>query len=293
MNKNLPKLSDRAMLASLKISAWSARKLDRKITDETNRLHNASADAGRYNKALLAKDALGELVKLASNARTTHYSLTLPWLDDGGRILTVAGYETYTAQMAALREQWESAVKSFVDSYPSFVADARVRLNGMFNESDYPTVREVARKFDLRVRMLPVPEADDFRASVGDSQSQFIKSEIEKATREAINDAMKDVWQRVADVVSAMAEKLKAYQPDKGREGGVFRDSLVQNIRDLVGILPMLNLTGDPKLTAMCGKLEKELCRYDADALREDDALRNEIADKAAAIFADVSGFMA
>ena len=39
-------ITEKAMLAGVKISMWSARKLDRKVTDETNRAHNANADAG-------------------------------------------------------------------------------------------------------------------------------------------------------------------------------------------------------------------------------------------------------
>ena len=55
-------LSTRAMLVSLSISQWSGRRLDREITDEVNQQHNAAADAGRYNKLLLPKEALAETV---------------------------------------------------------------------------------------------------------------------------------------------------------------------------------------------------------------------------------------
>jgi hypothetical protein len=50
-------LHTRAMLVSLRISAWSARKYDKKISLEVAANHGASADAGRYNKYLMPADA--------------------------------------------------------------------------------------------------------------------------------------------------------------------------------------------------------------------------------------------
>ncbi|CAM5998721.1 unnamed protein product [Sphagnum balticum] len=50
-------LITRAMLASLRISSWSARKYDKRVTEETNRSHGADSDAGRYNKMLQPGDA--------------------------------------------------------------------------------------------------------------------------------------------------------------------------------------------------------------------------------------------
>jgi len=289
----LPKLSDRAMLVSLNISGWTARKLDRKITAETNLRHNASADAGRYNKALLAKDALAEVTAIASEARTRFYAMTLPWLNDGTAILTVAAYETFTKEFAEKREKYQAAIQRFVAAYPSFVDDAKVRLNGMFNSADYPSADDIADKFKFAIRFAPFPVAQDFRAQVSDAQAQIIREHIESASRDAIKAAMKDVWNRIAELVQRMAEKLKAYDPDLGKQGGVFRDSLVENVKALVETLPMLNLTGDADLTRMTARLTTELCAYDADSLREDSTLRNDIAAKAESILAEVSDFMA
>lgn len=80
-------LSTRAMLVSLSISQWSGRRLDREITDEVNQSHNAASDAGRYNKLLLPKEALGGIVSVVSETRTDFLKRTLPWMDNGSRIM--------------------------------------------------------------------------------------------------------------------------------------------------------------------------------------------------------------
>jgi len=69
------------MLRSLSISMWSARKHDSEASQEIAHRHGAQADAGRYHKALLPKEALAEVQKIASDARREHYFMTLPWDD--------------------------------------------------------------------------------------------------------------------------------------------------------------------------------------------------------------------
>ena len=64
-----PSLSSRAMLCSLSISMWSARKHDPDASQEIAQRHGAQADAGRYHKVLLPKEALAQVQKIVSDAR--------------------------------------------------------------------------------------------------------------------------------------------------------------------------------------------------------------------------------
>lgn len=288
-------LSSRAMLASVKISAWSARRVDKRVTAETNAAQRAAPDAGRYNKALLAKDALAAITSAASAARLQHYALTLPWLDDGARILPAASYDQYADSMRDLRADFDAAVADFISAYPAFVADARQRLAGMFSADDYPAPDAIAAKFAFATRVLPMPDARDFRVDVGDAAAAAIRDDIERATREALAGAQRDCFQRVADVVGHMADKLAAYKPaarDGDRVEGIFRDSLIANVRDLADALPALNITGDSTLSAIADRMAR-LCDADADTLRQSDTLRAETAARAAAILSDVESYLA
>jgi hypothetical protein len=74
-----PSLSSRAMLCSLSISMWSARKHDREACEEIAQRHGAHPDAGRFRKVLLPKAALAKIQKVVSEARQEHYFMTLPW----------------------------------------------------------------------------------------------------------------------------------------------------------------------------------------------------------------------
>lgn len=288
-------LSEKAMLSSLTIKAWSGRKLDRKVTHEVNAAHGAAADAGRYNKSLVSRDALAEIVSIGNAARNEHYARTLPWLQDGSRILPAAAFNDYGSAMRKHAENFETAVSKFVSGYPEYVESARQRLNGMFNAADYPAARDIAARFSFQRSILPVPSGDDFRVSVADEQAAMIRADIEAKANEALQTAMQDVWTRIADNVGHMAAKLSEFEPGKPgeRASGIFRDSLVENVRDLASLLPSLNITNDPALIRIHGDIESKLCIHDAETLRDNGALREETAAAAAAIVASVSDFMA
>lgn len=285
------RLNERAMLAELSISQWSARRLDKQITDEVNREHGAAADAGRYNKLLLDKSATAAIQQAASAARAEHYRLTLPWNDAGARILSARAFMDYTKAISPHREAFEREVAAFLNNYDDYVRDARRRLNGMFREEDYPTREQITQKFAFSVDVWPMPDASDFRADLTADQVDAIRADIERRTKDALAKATRDAWERVAERVGAMIERLSAYDPDA--KTGTFRDSLVENVRDLVAVLPALNINDDPDLEAIRVRMERELCDNDADQLRRFASARHETLNSARDILASVTDFLA
>ncbi len=174
------------------------------------------------------------------------------------------------------------------------VEDAQVRLGDMFSSEDYPSVEKIKGAFAFEVRILPVPVSSDFRVDIGDAQADDIRLALENATQEAIQTAMHDAFERISSAVSHMAEKLRAYKPgsEGNRAEGVFRDSLVDNIRELVQVLPSFNLTNDENLKILTSRLNRELCLHDAAELRDSEDLRGDIATCAETILKDVSDYL-
>lgn len=282
--------SQTAMLVSLNVRCYSARKEDKKISAEVAANHATTSDAGRYNKTLVSKTSLERVVRSASAMRVYHYVNTLPWLDEGVRILPAANYQTYKSEMESLRDEYESAVRDFVRNWPATVADARRRLNGMFNANDYPA--DVENRFGCRVRFMPISDAGDFRVSISDLERETLKTQIADTLSEASRAAMRDLWERLSVSVKTMASKLAAYKrTDDGIENP-FRDSLVENLRELCRLLPRLNFTNDSQLEAIRAQIESELLANDAEDLRESDITRAAVAAKAQAIADSISEFM-
>lgn len=294
MSRNL--LSQKAVLASLNISGWTSRRLDKRVTNEVNRNHGAADDAGRYNKLLIAKPAISPLTTITSAARTTLYEMSQPWLDTGARVLPSALYIDFTQKMRKHEADYAAAADAFVRAYPDHVAEAKLRLNGMFNPADYPDQGRVRSLFRFDVKILPCPDASDFRVDIAAEHAEDIRSDIEARMTEALEAAMKEPVERILDVVGHMAERLKAYKPAvrKGeRTEGQFRDSLVENVRSLVSLLPAFNLTNDPSLATIATRIQDELCAFDAQDLRDSPKARKSVAQAAEAILVDVTDFMA
>jgi hypothetical protein len=289
-------LASRAMLRGVRISQWDGRKLDKRASDEVIRQKGASADAGRFNKTLVPPEALSGIVAAASNIRKIHARYTLPWSDNGLDILPAASVQAYDSDMREARMAFETAVDKLCDLYPTLLATAPARLGELFNAGDYPSVSDIRSRFGIRIRTLPMPTGADFRVEMSEAQSRMLREEIERDSREALEAAMKDAWQRVADVVAPMVEKLRGYKPAafKGEKAeGIFRDTLVENVRQLVAVLPAFNLTNSPDLDMVFESMRRDLCRHDAEALRDDGLLRQQTADAAERILDHVSGFLA
>lgn len=293
MNSSTRHISEKALLVRLSISQWTARRHDKKISDEVAEQHNAQADAGRYNKMLIEKTALQPIQTIADAARQFLAKNSLPWLDDGYRVLPSANYEAGTTRLRAIRLEYDAAVTKFLAGYPEQIERARVRLNGMFDIDDYPNEREIRRSFGFSLDAMPMPDKDDFRVNLSEMERDRIKAEIDQRVSDAIDGAVGDLWRRIHEVVSRMAERLAAYKVNsEGKAEGIFRDTLVTNIRDLVELLPRLNMTNDARLAAMVDRMRDQLCAFEPQELREDPKARETTRASAEQILADMAGYI-
>lgn len=273
-------LQDKAMLVNLTISGWDATRYDKSVSAEVEKTHNAT-DAGRYNKRLIDKSHLATITSLSGQLRAYHYSRTLPWTDKGHRLLPSDLFMEYRQNMAGLKHQFDKAVNDFLTVYPQLVQDARVRLNAMFQPTDYPAVSDLRSKFDVDIEFMPVPDVADFRVDIGTEERDEIRKQIAEAVNAKQAKAIKDCWGRVREVVTRIAEQCS------NKKGRIY-DSLMENAQDLVGVLSGLNITGDPELTAVEQGIRQLIVA--PDQIRNSPTTRKRLADGAAEILAKLPG---
>jgi len=290
------KLSERAMLATLRISSWGGMMHDQDVTDEVNSSHKAAKEAGRYNKRLVAHKFFAGVSQAHNNARRVHRMLTLPWEDDGTRILSNTGYIDYMAKMRACRLKAEDEVKLFLADPDPYIAEAKQRLGTMFNISDYPSADALKEKFGFDIEVHGMPEAKDFRAKLSDASTKSIIKDIERRTNERLQNAMNDLFKRVEEKVRNLADRLREYQPSKDgtKAEGRIRDTVITHIRELaIDVLPVLNVTDDPRITALQQQLLSELVEHSPEILRADSKVRAQTISKADKILKKVQSYMA
>ena len=266
-------LDQKAMVVYLNISFWAARKYDQRVSQEIEDKYN-SEDAGRYNKLLIARDSIHNIQRIVSEARNFHYENTLPWLDNGGRLLPAANYFDYVNSIQKFQDEYEKEVENFISVYPQLKNEAKTRLNSMYDEEDYPDVLTLSTKYSFSTQVSPVPIANDFRVNLNDEEVESIKESIEEQVQESTESAMHDLWTRLFKVVEHMVERLK-------KEDNKFKNSLVNNISELCDLLPKLNITNDPELQSSVTEIKTKLTAYDPQTLRDNEAARSETAVEA------------
>lgn len=290
------KLSERALLVSLKTGTWTGQLIDRKVTEEVSEANDADRDgAGRYNKQIVARKFLHHVNSKVSMARRTHNALSLPWEDNGTRIITTRGYLHYTEQMRLARQAVEAAARVFAAGMDGYIAEAQQRLGKMFDATDYPTADTVVKRFYIDVEPKQVPEAGDFRAQLSSVQVKAVVKDIESRTNERVESATRHVFERIADVTGKMAERLREYDPkgpDDKKPKGTFKASLVYNVKELADALPMLNINNDPRLEKLQAQLLKDLTETPPEILRVDAKERKKTADAAERVFKKVSAYL-
>jgi len=285
-------LTERAMLVDLTVRRWGGYKSDKVVNQEVADNHNSDITMGNYAKRLIdRKVAFKRINEIHTQASTIHFTYTLPWLDTGQRILSSAAYFIYTEKMRAVKADWEDAVQEFCTEFPAYVEEARQRLNGLFRESEYPSVGQVRSKFSLGYHFTPMPAAQDFRVDLNDEEQAAVKADIEANVQEGLKDALRDIAGRIEQRVGHMAERLRAYSVTEEGKKGIFRDSMLENVKSLVELIPVLNITDDPTLTALAVRMGDELLEHAVDTLRFDPIIRERVATAAEDILAKVKEF--
>lgn len=275
-------IKQKALIVGLSISKWSARKKDKKITDEVRDQHNASEDAGQYNKRLAKKEFLDPIQKIESEARTYHYSVTLPWGDNGDRILPSEQFFEYETKMLKFKNDFEQAADDFIHNYDDVIADAQKRLNGMFNGADYPRRNDIQEKFKFKMSYLPLSDTSDFRVDLSEEEVDRLKQSMETEITSRLDLAVKDIWVRIKDQLQHMKDRLST-------KDAVFRDSLFDNLKELLHVLPKLNITGDPDIKLACDQMVNILA--DPNAVRNNSNLRVEKAQEVEKVLNQFNSF--
>lgn len=289
---SIPTLSTRAMLVYVKISVWSARKLDKKQTQKTIKDAGATNDAARVNKHLLANaDAkLREVQRVANQIRAYLDANTLPWDDAGNRLLSNDRALIVVGDLHNLHQEFNRAVDEFVQEYPVLRAQALYNLGDMANDEDYPQPDVVRSKFSVRISFNPVPaNFGDVRIGMSEEQARAWQRHFETNVQRQVNDALRAAWERLREALARYSDRLQLDTDGKLR---VFKNSMVENLRETCALLASLNVFGDPDLEAVTRQVQRDIAAFDADELRHSPAVAMSVKADVDAVLQKMQAFL-
>jgi hypothetical protein len=279
-------ITSSAVLVEMNISVWTANKLDKDATNKVVTDAAAVANAAQVRKNLMAGTTMRkDIADYAAGSRLWHNTRTLPWSDKGPRLLPTSLFLDYKAEANVRRDTFNRMVDGFMQAYPALVQTAQNYLGSLANLDDYPSEDEVREKFGFRLVFSPMPEAGDFRLDVAAQELDDLRQQYDAAFNTRLADAMREPWERLHKLLSAMSEKLTDTEQSGDDEPKKrYHDTLITNAQGLCSMLTHLNVTKDPKLEEARRQLELVMVGADIDQIKESPEVRKGMKDKLDAI---------
>jgi hypothetical protein len=268
-----------AMLVELSVSQWTARKLDRTVSDElVANKHAQDKGAARVNKHLLAgRTELEVITKFVTETRATVYDNTLPWSDSGIRLLPSAKFMEFNAKLQQAEDKFYGLVTEFVTVYPSLITAQAMALGNMFKREDYPHPSDIEHRFRFSVNYMPVPSSGDFRVDIGNDAQEELRKKLSALADERVEHAMKDIKTRLLDHLKRMSDRLTVDYVSGEAVPRKFHDSLLEGAHDLCEMAQSLNVINDHQLSDARKALLKAIGNVDVKDLRKDIGARTEV----------------
>jgi hypothetical protein len=275
------------MIVDYNASVWTARKKDHKASEDVNNMNAADKGVANVTKNLLGDcDELKAVKKFAANVRNIHYSMTMPWSDNGSRLLTTAQYFKYNEVMTDLQQEFYRLVSEFLNVYDWRVVKAQTKLGAMFNRDEYPTRDSLHDKFRFRVSYVELPDGGntgDWRLDLPHETMQTLRTDYADTFNLNLKAAMDDIWRKLHDNLTTLVHELDVNEEGKGNR---LYDSVFDRAIELTEMLGTCNVTGDSQMEAMRRQLEQALHGLNLDQIKRSPTLREDTRTKLTAAIA-------
>jgi len=277
---NVISISSSAMLVTLSLSAYSGNKLDRSVSDEIDSSKNTMTRAGKYTKSLFADEAsLKAISQHDSATRIIHKQYTMPWAYDGVALLPMGNYMTYLGVMGQRDTERKALVSMFISNYNMLVSAQAFKLGDLFDRDDYLSDVDVASKFRTDIKFSPLPDSGDFRVDINEEGLSQLKERYDTQLNLALQGAMESLSKRFKDILTPMVTQLR--EVEVGEKKPRIFSSLLSNARELIDLIPTMNLTNDTQLESARQQLLAILDGVDTEDLKDDDMMRRQVRDTA------------
>jgi hypothetical protein len=317
-------LTQTAVLMRFSAGSPGKSRKDKRTSAQVQTEKGISKDGGKWVANLYPDGALKEIEQLIGQARKYHDKVTLPFGareeegegQDGAEASKRAPVTGVGVLPAALIMEYGDTMRVFQSKLARLVDDtflanpqqwvdwAKTAHNGTFDPKNYPGCTEdsfdadvfrskMRGRFYVRTEPMPVPNASHFN----DTVAQLLGTDAEAVNMRVADaevEARRELMRRLIEPVKAMAAKLTE-QPKLGKDGQpkadvIFRDTLVENIREIAGLGPKLNISGDSTIDGFCREMAA-LTVHTAEDLRDDKGKRATVAGEAEALLKRLEGY--
>ena len=263
------KVSDMLQLVSLSIGIPKLEVNDPQAAADLAADKGVAKGRIRVPKKLVVSPHLDACVQIEREARAYLTSKTAQY--DRGRDMLLNDYIIDVVNtIRSYFQQLEQYRDAFLQDYPAQVAKAQIELGDMFDESEYPPVDELRRKFRWSFIVEPMPSGD-LRDNLEEGLRKELAAMYEQSTNSRLQAAMQDIWKRLLTPLNNMS--LRLIDKENGKPSG-FQGTLVQNVLEIVDIMKSYNITDDSTMEDIRLQLRAALDGVSFDSLKASATLR-------------------
>lgn len=223
---------------------------------------------------------------IRSQLLTYWRSVSLPFPEDGVRLLLRSDVESVISQLRRHQAALDSAVVKLDEALAEVIADARRRLGRLFNASDYPST--MLGLFNVGWEFVNV-EAPAYLRQLSPRLYESECRRVQARFDEAVSMAEDAFLQQVSDMVSHLTERLSGSEDGKPK---VFRATAVDNLQEFFRHFRHMNIRSNNELNAAIDRAEQVLEGVPVGLLRTHDELRQEVASQLSVVQASLDGLL-
>ena len=278
-------IASKVLVVKPTISMVGKSVTDENITTEVQSEHSIGRDGGAWVKKLYPSkngkpSPLAAIQSIVTQARKFHGMQTLR--SSFGDLLPSVAYSDYNARMEDYRRKFDDEADYFAVRFPQILAECAEVLNGTFDRNNYPSEHNVRSRFSFSLATAPLPRSSDMLVKyLGQEQTAAVQANLARQVEIAAQNGVKQAMERVLTQVAHITDVLT-------RPSTKIYDSLIENLAELLKLVPAFNLTNDPTLASLVQRCQSDLL-VAPDILRESAVNRNIIATKGK-IIADTFG---
>lgn len=289
-------IKEHALLVSLSVSKPQMTAKDPKATADAEAANNAHG-AGQYRKDLYPKALVQPILTTESSARAYLESTTYMW-DRGAYLLPTARFMQVADRMGKFELEFNQCVTAFLNNWSNVMLHAQQAQGALFDASAYPDLSTLKEEFRFRVIYRPVTDAHDFRVQMQEDELDLLRSQVEQATKDAMDNMLKEPLMRLREVTRKLNEVSKktdrvVINKRKGHEEvrpPIFRDSVIENVIEELSLLHAFADVLPGQVLSVANNLTEAL--VPAHTLREDPQVRKDMGIKTDALLSAIDNML-
>jgi hypothetical protein len=272
----MPRLEDSTIVVHLNLRVPTSLKRLPKIERSIAEMSSAASGRVRASKRILDSPLIARGRSLVNALRAEHHALTLPWQQDGRRLLPLRFHTQHTELVSRAQDELGRIRSAIRVQYENLIEHDKATLGTLFNPGDYLSAERLAGRFRIECMSEPLTDTRDLRISLPGEEIEKLRAQIERQREVALAEATEGLWRQLEETIGRLVASLSDPRAK-------LYTATLRNLLDLCARLDGLNIADDSELAEMRTRILADFSSLDLETARKEPGLRQGAAATARA----------